>query len=173
MIITPIDREQEKLVIQATEACLQRARKIFRNNFNAIEVKFDLKGRAAGMYRVQRYRRVIRYNPYLFAKYFDHNMDTTIPHEIAHYVTDMLFGLMHIRPHGKEWQAVMRSLDAKPDVRGHYDLTGIPVRRQRRFRYQCACSEHEITTVRHHRMMCGEITYLCRSCQTELSYFPL
>lgn len=168
--IKPISKVQERQVIDATQACLHQARDIHQVNFRTIDVRFDLKGRAAGMYRVQRRKRVIRYNPYLFAKYFDHNLQTTVPHEVAHYVTDMLFGLRNIQPHGRQWQAIMHSLGAEPLVTGDYDLTGIPVRRQRRFNYQCSCSEHQVSTVRHNRVMRGDMKYLCRSCHTEIRF---
>jgi len=170
VIISPISKVQEKQVIDATQNTLNQAEVIHKTRFRPIDVRFDLKGRAAGMYRVQRRKRVIRYNPYLFAKYFDHNLQTTVPHEVAHYVTDMLFGLRNIQPHGKQWQAVMLSLGADPAVTGDYDLTGIPVRRQRRFHYQCACSEHQVSTVRHKRVMRGDMKYLCRACHTEIAY---
>jgi len=170
MIIRPIGKSQEIQVIDATQECLLQASDIHQTRFRSIEVRFDLKGRAAGMYRVQRRKRVIRYNPYLFAKYFDHNLQTTVPHEVAHYVTDMLFGLRNIQPHGKHWQAVMLSLGAEPHVTGDYDLAGIPVRRQRRFHYQCACSEHQVSSVRHNRVLRGDMKYLCRACRTEICY---
>jgi len=62
------------------------------------------------MYRANKNHRVIRYNPYIFAKSFEDNLGLTVPREVAHYVTDMMFG--HSRPHGKEWHEVMRAFGA-------------------------------------------------------------
>ncbi len=55
-----------------------------------VPVRFELQGRAAGMYRVHKGERVIRYNPYIFSKYFDDSLANTVPHEVAHYITDVL-----------------------------------------------------------------------------------
>ena len=130
MTIDPIDAGRQAMVRQATERCLHRAGELCGRDFAPIPVTFDLSGRSAGMYRVRRGRRSIRYNPYLFAKYFEENVAVTVPHEVAHYVTDVLYGLHRVRPHGAEWQAVMRSLGVEPRATGDYDLSGVPVRRQ-------------------------------------------
>ena len=138
--IEPIGTTGKKLVTQATKNYIYTAEKIFKSNFPLIAIRFDLMGKTAGMYKVRNAERSIRYNPYLFSKYFDDNLATTIPHEVAHYVTDILFGLNNIKPHGSEWRAVMQDFGVKPQVTGRYDLTGIPVRQQRRFDYQCNCT---------------------------------
>jgi len=152
------------MVRQATERCLRRAGQICRRDFSPIPVTFDLTGRSAGMYRVQRGRRSIRYNPYLFAKYFEENVAVTVPHEVAHYVTDVLYGLHRVRPHGLEWQSVMRYLGVEPRATGDYDLSGIPVRRQRRFDYACGCATHRLSARRHNKVHRGEALYRCRRC---------
>ena len=169
MMIEPISASQCDIVLTTTSACVKRAGTLLQRDFPEIDVRFDLTGRAAGMYRVQRGQRVIRYNPYIFAKYFTDGLNQTVPHEVAHYVTDMLFGLRTIRPHGREWQAVMRTLGAEPRARGCYDLTGVPMRRQRRFSYRCACvGDHQLSTRRHNAIRRGEVRYLCKRCGTAL-----
>jgi SprT protein len=137
---------------------------MFQFSLETVAVTFDLAGSAAGMYRVCRGERVIRYNPYIFAKYFENNLAVTVPHEVAHYVTDRLYGLRNIRPHGVEWKTIMRSLGAEPRVTARYDLTGVPVRRQRRFSYRCECSTHQLSSCRHNRIQRGQSSYLCRRC---------
>ena len=164
MPIAPIDAGQQWAVRQATDSCLRRAGEICRREFAPIPVSFDLSGRSAGMYLVRHGRRCIRYNPFLFAKYFEDNLAVTVPHEVAHYVTDMLYGLTRVRPHGMEWQAVMRALGAEPRACADYDLAGVPVRRQRRFAYACGCATHRLTTQRHNKVHRGEALYRCRRC---------
>lgn len=170
MTVAPITERQQEQVVTATRHCIERAGKLLQQKFALPPVTFDLRGRAAGMYRVYRDRRQIRYNPYIFGKYFTDNLTNTVPHEVAHYLTDMLYGLRNIRPHGREWQAVMRVLDAEPNVTCHYDLTGVPLRRQRRFSYRCACSAHAVSAVRHNRVQRGSGSYVCRQCCTPLVY---
>lgn len=164
MIILPIDEMQQRQVCVATNHLLQQACGLYNIDFSIIPVSFDLKGRAAGMYRSCNNQRSIRYNPYLFAKYFDANLATTVPHEVAHYVTDVLYSLRNIRLHGSEWRSVMQDFGVEPQVTGRYDLTGIPVRQQKRFDYQCDCSTHKLSTVRHNKIINGKARYHCRCC---------
>lgn len=166
MIIQPINETQQQQVCIETNRLLQKARELYKVNLSGIPVCFDLKGRAAGMYRIKMNQRCIRYNPYLFAKYFDDNMTATVPHEVAHYVTDIIYGLRTIKPHGLEWRNVMRDFGAKPLVTARYDLAGIPVRQQKRFEYQCDCTSHQFSTARHNKVIRGSARYHCRNCGT-------
>lgn len=170
--IEPIDARQQQLVRARTAEYIDLATRIYQSAFPAIPVLFDLKGRTAGMYRVQNSNRLIRYNPYIFARHFNDNLLTTVPHEVAHYVVDMLYDARKVKPHGNEWRHVMLSLGAKPRATGSYDLTGIPVRRQKRYAYRCTCMTHHISSVRHNRILRGEARYYCRNCQASLTPVP-
>lgn len=170
MTVEPITLRQQDQVVSATRRCIQQAEKRLGQEFGLPPVTFDLQGRAAGMYRVCRNRRQIRYNPYIFGKYFADNLANTVPHEVAHYLTDVLYGLRNVRPHGREWQAAMCVLDAEPTVTCRYDLTGIPVKRQRRFSYRCACAAHAVSAVRHNRVQRGLGKYVCRQCRMPLVF---
>ena len=173
--VEPIDQVQRARVTAATQDWIGRAADAYRRDFPMLPVLFDLRGRMAGMYRVAGERRVIRYNPWLFAKYPEDGMDVTVPHEVAHYVTDLLYGFDRIRPHGAEWQAVMRlfGIDPGPALRHRLDLTGIPVRVQRRHPYRCDCRTHELSGVRHARVLRETAKYFCRRCGGDLIHAPL
>lgn len=175
--ITPLSIEQQQIVINETHNYLKRASELFNLKNEAIEITFNLKGRCAGMYRVKsRYRfftrqqREIRYNPYIFSKHFADNYTTTIPHEVAHYVTDRLYGLKNIKPHGKEWKAVMHAFDADASVTADYDLSGIPLKKQSLFTYQCSCREHKLTSIRHNKIVKRHYQYYCKKCKQNLHY---
>ncbi len=170
MQVRPIGEHRRRQVCAATEACLRRVAGICQHPFPAIDISFDLSGRAAGMYRVRQGRRCIRYNPYILARHFDDGLAETVPHEVAHYATDVLYGLGNIRPHGVEWKALMCALGATPRATASYDLTGIPVRRQQRFSYRCSCSTHRLSTQRHNRVHRGSAAYICRRCKTPLLF---
>lgn len=163
-VIEPINDRQKLEVIQQTEQLLRMLEKKYDCQLPSIPQKFDLKGRASGMYVVRNHERYFRYNPYLFAKYFEDALLSTIPHEVAHYVTDVLYGLQNIRPHGVEWQSVMRDLGVEPRATGRYDMTGIPVRRQQRFSYSCGCMNHQVSSSRHNKIRRGRMNYFCRKC---------
>jgi SprT protein len=199
-LVKPIDDAQRQRVIDETIACIHKADYLFNQSFDLIPVSFDLMGRTAGMYRVRNGQRVIRYNPWLFARYFEDNLANTVPHEVAHYVVDMVYGCVQrsvahlrnrkknpsltglfklrkagtvghahaVRPHGKEWQALMTAFGADTRRTCSYDLDGIPVRSQKRHRYHCPCSTHLLSTCRHNKIRNKTARYFCRQCCAEL-----
>ena len=169
-LVQPINDDQRLQVRLKAEACIRRAAERFGIDIDPVQIDFDLGGRSAGMYMVRKRQRRIRFNPWIFARYFDDSLHSTVPHEVAHYVTDILHGLRYIKPHGREWREVMRVLDVEPRVTGDYDLTGIPVRRQRRFGYRCECMTHELSTRRHNNILNGRTRYFCRRCKTGLVF---
>ena len=171
-IIAPINDVERQRVIAETRRYIDKASQLFEQDFPHIEVLFDLKGRSAGMYRVRRYRgrqeQHIRYNPWLFAKYTDDSFHNTIPHEVAHYIADKLYGMKNIRPHGKEWKMIMNQFGALPIIRADYDLSGTPQRNVRRYDYQCGCRKVRMTAYRHNKVVRGQQRYFCRNCDQEL-----
>ena len=176
--VTPLTDEQQKTVIAETERYIKKATCLFNIKEQAIEITFDLKGRAAGMYRIKNQKKflfihqqkAIRYNPYIFSKYFADNYATTIPHEVAHYVIDMLYGLKNIKPHGQEWKAVMLTFDADASVTANYDLSGIPLKSQTFFSYQCNCRDHQLSSIRHNKIVKHHYRYYCKACKQSLRY---
>jgi SprT protein len=177
-IISPLSAEQQEKVIQQTHAYIKQAAELFELKDKAVEISFNLKGRSAGMYRVRYGKglifasqlREIRYNPYIFSKYFTDNYTTTIPHEVAHYVTDILYGLKNIKPHGKEWKAVMHAFGADTSVTADYDLAGIPLKKQSVFTYRCDCREHQLSSIRHNKIRKRRYQYYCNYCKQLLHY---
>jgi len=170
MTVKPINQSRQRQVVAATTACILRAEQLFERDFLLPHIRFDLSGRIAGMYRLRHQQHEIRYNPYLFEKYFDDNLANTVPHEVAHYLVAEMYGWRNIRPHGTQWQAVMLRLGVAPQVTCRYDLSDIPQRRQRRFSYVCNCTTHRLSTVRHNRVQGGTGKYLCRQCREPLVY---
>lgn len=173
-IIQPLDNEQQQLVIQETQAYIKQATDLFKVKNATVDITFNLKGRAAGMYRVKRkifsQTREIRYNPFIFSKYFDDNFKTTIPHEVAHYISDLIYGLRNIKPHGREWKEIMQAFNADATVTAAYDLTGIPQRGKTLYTYQCSCREHRIGAIRHNRIKKQGGTYICNLCKQTLHF---
>lgn len=177
-IITPLSDKQQQQVVNKTQAYIKQAADLFNLKNKKVEITFELKGRAAGMYRIKyskarifrQQQREIRYNPYIFSKYFEDNYLTTIPHEVAHYVTDIIYGLKNIKPHGKEWKAVMQAFEADASVTANYDLSGIPLKKQSRFTYQCECRDHQLSTTRHNKIRKHRYRYYCHFCKQALHY---
>jgi SprT protein len=170
MPVESLAPSRQEQVIAATLACIRRSEQLYDRRFVPPLISFDLTGRIAGMYRVQRGQQQIRYNPYIFDKYFTDNLANTVPHEVAHFVVNALYGRRRVQPHGAEWRAVMQRLGAEPSVTCRYDLGGIPQRRQRRFEYNCGCNTHAMSAVRHNRVQSGRGRYLCRQCREVLVF---
>ena len=169
-IVEPIDNAAREHVITLTHQYIAQAVAAYSLSLEPMNILFDLKGRAAGMYRLKTTKgikaRAIRYNPWIFAKYFDDNCQNTIPHEVAHYIVEQRFGW--VKPHGSQWRAVMALFQVDASVRCDYDLTGIPLRQSRRIDYQCECRLVPLTHYRHQQIQQGLSEYRCRECRAIL-----
>lgn len=166
-------KHEEQRVIDETHRYIRRATDIFGIRATPLEISFDLKGRAAGMYRVRKnlfqQKREIRYNPAIFARYFEDNLENTVPHEVAHLVCDLLYGLNRIKPHGDEWKQVMSAFGADARVTASYDLKDIPIRKLKMYPYRCSCGEQLLSSIRHNRVQRQRYRYYCRSCKQVLT----
>lgn len=168
-MIEPINGEQRKAVLDQTESFIVQAEQIYSCKFKRIPVVFDLRGTTAGMYKTYGKRRWIRFNPWIFAKYFEVSLNDTVPHEVAHYIVDEFYG-KGAKPHGVQWKNLMARFEADPSVTFNVDLSGIPQRAQNTHQYKCLCDTHEMSTTRHNRVMRGKGSYLCRNCEGALVY---
>jgi len=169
LFIEPLGDEQQQLVIAQTHHYIEQAARLLGIKRKAVEINFNLKGRSAGMYRrrgrLGKVKREIRYNTFIFSKYFEDNLKTTVPHEVAHYVSDIAYGLKNIKPHGVEWKNIMATFGADASVTADYDLSGIPLRRKTTYTYSCRCREHELGPVRHKRISSRRNQYYCSYCK--------
>lgn len=163
-IISPITPSQQQRVCALTAEFVNRANTFFHCNYSVPKISFDLTGRAAGMFRVKNALEEIRYNPYTFAKYFDDNLATTVPHEVAHYICYKNYLPKRVPPHGKEWQQLMNVFGVKAERTCNYDLSGVPTRQHKRHPYGCSCTQYEFTTRRHNQVINGKGYYQCRKC---------
>lgn len=162
--IEPITPAQQQQVVAQTRHFIELANREMGCRLRDIPVRFDLTGRAAGMYKVQRRQRMIRYNPYLMARYFEDGLNVTVPHEVAHYVVEQVHG-RKVRPHGPEWKSVMTLFGVENQrATAPFDLAGIPQRRHRKFDYRCACRPHSVGARRHQNIQKGLAQYVCRHC---------
>jgi SprT protein len=167
--VEPIGALQQREVLERSELFMLRAEAVFARTFERIPVLFDLSGSSAGMYKAYGKRRWIRFNPWIFAKYYDINLKDTVPHEVAHYIVDQVYG-RRAKPHGEQWQALMAKFGADPGVTFNLDLSGVPRRSQRTHPYNCQCEVHQVSSTRHNRIVAGKGRYYCRKCEGELQY---
>lgn len=170
-LVFPIGEQEQEKVRLACKRYIDIASVHFGYGFRQIPVRFDLTGKSAGMYCSQGNNCLIRYNAYIFARYFEDSIKTTVPHEVAHYIVDRIHGLRRVQAHGKEWRGVMQVFGADARCTHDYDLSGMPVKRQRRHHYRCACQDHQLSTTLHNRIQRARTNpYYCRHCGESLSY---
>lgn len=151
-----------------TRNLLEQAGRHFSSPMPPVDVRFDLKGRSAGLVCFQRWRRpLIRYNDQLLMTNQCHFLAHTVTHEVAHVVARALFGKV-IRPHGPEWRAVMEFFGLEAKRCHDYDTNHIPTRQLKRFEYNCSCRQHILTSIRHNRVLKGQ-RYYCRNCGQALT----
>ncbi len=161
--------EQEDLVLERVAQCVRLANKAYEVDLPVPPIRFSVKGTAWGYYQRRGKHVEIRFNPLLFARYFQEGLEDTVPHEIAHYFVDSMY-TGRPKPHGPEWREVMNLFGIEnPRATSDYDTSGLGVRKQKRMKYRCACQIHEVSKTRHNRMLRGS-KYLCRSCNQELEF---
>ena len=124
------------------------------------------------MFKILGKQRVIRYNPWIFAKYYEESLRGTVPHEVAHYIVHEVYPRRGTKPHGWQWRELMARFGADPGVTFDRDLAGVPQRSQRRHRYFCGCQVHEVSTTRHNRVQRRRVRYHCCSCDGLLVFVP-
>lgn len=162
-----LSSEQEEQVRETTNQWVTRAVEIWSTAFDGIPVHFDLRGRASGMFCFRNQQKWIRFNPFIFARHFEESLASTVPHEVAHYICFELHGGKP-KPHGKEWKAIMRAFGVPANATCQLDISDLPQKRLKRYIYHCQCSQHELTSIRHNRIVRGVANYACPKCQTRL-----
>ena len=172
--IQPLSIEKQQRVIDQTHHYIEQAAERYNIKSKPLDIVFNLKGRTSGMYRVShrlgRHSREIRYNSYIFSKYYEDSLNSTVPHEVAHYVSDLIYGLNNIKPHGNEWKAIMLDFNADAAVTANYDLTGIPQKKFSLYTYQCSCREHQLSSIRHNKINKKRFRYYCNYCKKLLHF---
>lgn len=164
-----LSEQQCSIIVTETEHLIEATHQHYSLRPRPVTVSLNVKGRAWGYFVQKGSDYFIRYNPFLFARYFNDGIKDTVPHEVAHYAVARLNPRRRYRPHGVEWQNVMNLFGVEnPRATHRSDLSGIPCRRQRRFSYACACGEVELSTTRHYRIQCENVKYLCRKCGEHL-----
>lgn len=159
----------EQAVLEKVEYYLAKAVAAYDQGFEKPLVCFALTGSTAGYFKQLRDgSNMINFNRQLLEHNTADFINRTVPHEVAHMVAFQVFG-PGIRPHGDEWKAVMALFGADDSRCHNYDLSKVKTRQYRRFTYQCNCRSHQLTSIRHNRVLSG-YRYVCKTCKQQLSY---
>lgn len=106
----------KQAVIDKHNSVSALAEKLYNVDLSNVGIRFDLKGRAAGMACRRRSQYYVRYNSEACRKYTDEQVNGTVPHELAHIVCMMRPELG--KNHDAGWKRVCRSLGGS-DERCH------------------------------------------------------
>lgn len=154
------------LIAQRVEACYRQAEAFFKRSFPRPAVSLDLRGQKAGIAYLQENR--LRFNATLYQGNREHFLRQTVAHEVAHLVAHQVFG-GSIRPHGQEWQMIMRGVYELPPERCHRYAIDRPARRHYLYRCHCDGQPFPFTAQRHALVLKGR-RYFCRRCRATLVY---
>lgn len=128
-------------------------------------VWLDLRGKSAGQAHFG--RGGLRFNSVLLDDNRQAFLAEVVPHEMAHWLVHHLEGGGRMRPHGKEWQTVMRRLfGLEPRVTHAFDTRRAS---PAPYHYTCGCRAHAFSA-RRHDLACRGRVYRCQHCAQTLVY---
>lgn len=157
-----ISIEDKKALEAKGDICFHLAECFFDRPFKRATYLFNQRGRSAGTAHLQ--KNLIKFNPILYQQNKAIFIDHVVAHEVAHLITYQLFA--KVKPHGKEWQQIMREVFQLPANTTHQlDIKDV---QGKLFAYRCACREHQLTIRRHNNIIKGTC-YRCLKCGTTLT----
>lgn len=139
-------------------------------------IKFTKKGRVAGTFSWGGNKSCeLNFNMTFLKENFVDFLNSTVPHEVAHLLTHNLYGIIRTRNgnishHGKEWKRMMAFLGVEAKRCHSYSIKNIAKKGgQRRWSYTCDCGmDHQLSTVRHNRVVRGQASYHCKKCKSNI-----
>lgn len=164
--------ELKQKVLAVVRRAEQQAREFYDIRLPSASLDFSLRGRCAGQARVERKGATrLRINLQLLAENLEDYLSQTIPHEVAHLVVNWPAREKRLqpRPHGVEWQSVMRDCFGLEPKRCHSYQTSPARVVPRPFLYTCSCREHRLTSILHNRIGLN-CQALCKVCKAPLQF---
>lgn len=123
------------------------------------KITYDLTGTTAG--KAYLYENRIQLNAGLLTRNVDAFIARTVPHEMAHLATQAIYPEAHQRqvsafrstqkrkPHGAQWQEIMRAIGADATRCHSYDVSEVK-RKRATYAYECVCGKkYELSSKRH------------------------
>ncbi|MBZ4672432.1 SprT-like domain-containing protein [Deferribacterales bacterium Es71-Z0220] len=136
---------------------------IIKNKFGLsllnLKISYDLKGLRAGLFIPK--TNEIKLNGKLCKEFPERMVNEVLVHEVAHFVTNKVF--KNSKPHGKKWKDIAILLGLKNPKTTH-DMPVNPARQFQKYEYKCSCGTHNISSVRHKRIITKKAKYACKRC---------
>ena len=99
---------------------LRDSRCFFGTTFKRSTCNLKQRGKAAGTAHLQ--KNELRFNYFMYQQNPAEFLNSVVPHEVAHIVVYQIYG-NSVKPHGKEWQAVMfRVFGIRPNRTHTFDV---------------------------------------------------
>lgn len=134
-------------------------------NFGVLKmprISLGQRGKIAGSAHLQ--KNLIKLNTLLFDQNKQYFLNEVIAHELSHILVYQLYG--HTKPHGKEWQHLMRWLfDKTPQTKHSLDVSNIGIKQ---VAYECRCDKVYLSMIRHNKIVNGKRQYICKKCHQAL-----
>ena len=160
----------KKRVDTKIEQCITTIEKKYKVKFKKPAVHYDVRGTTAGKAWYTKW--IVGFNPVLLNENVDDFIARTVPHELAHLATELIYPHAHRAgfgkkrsPHGAEWASIMTALGADASRCHTYNVENARVKRKATYSYKCACCGHkfELGPQRHAKIQRGA-TYWHPSC---------
>lgn len=141
----------------------------FNKDLKVPQVAYDARGSCGGRVSPRDNYSIIHLNPALFVDNEDEMVNTTTPHELAHWAENQIFGgwerIGRKRSvHGTRWKNIMMVLKADPCRFHNMNMSKVQTK-LKKYEYICGNEEHAITltlsSIHHNRILRGA-TYRCK-----------
>jgi len=167
--------EMQEIVIDKIKTLLDKFNSHFDGKHAFLpEIRFTKRGKCAGCVTYKEGKEpYINFNMTLLKENFDDFVSQTVPHETAHFVTWIRFGHQYTAGgkriiHGTDWKNMMSFFEVRVKRCHSYNTANSTVRKMKRFTYKCGCMSHELTTIRHNKVVRGTANYSCSKCGEKL-----
>jgi SprT protein len=173
MDLVSVNEELENIIIEEAKKWVEKANKAFRFvDFSTIELDFELEGTVAGRagYDNRIKKGILKINMDVFLNNKEEYINQTIPHEIAHIISDNHFGREKGDSHGDNWKRVMLYFGKNPKRCHNYEVKKTKTWRLDRFQTHCKkCGLKMVfSKVIYNKMLKGKGRY-CNKCETRIN----
>lgn len=114
-------QSQAQQVLERCQQVIAKAKELYGLDMSKVQIRFDLRGRAAGQAYRKAFQYGVRFNrDMLTREAFDHVLNNTVPHEFAHIACFMNPALG--RNHDRGWENVCRALGGSGATRHREEI---------------------------------------------------
>ena len=170
------EKELKNLVYNKVKELLGKFNTAYKKDFGIPEIKFTKRGATAGCVSYRNDVAFFNFNMVLLKENVDHFIKQTVTHEVAHYCVWLLFGHEYSSNgrriiHGKKWKNLMGFFGVNSYRCHNYNTDNCSKKRKvKRFTYKCGCSEYQLTSIRHNRVLKEQASYSCPKCGGRLEF---